>query len=354
MIPRSGHFSLIPARDRGRFSTKTVKRSWPTQCFTHSTTRRSTFGSIATTHLRQEAAQTRDCSPAKSVRKRYSLDEDTVIVVRKAEGFSLSSIAEELNRSKNSVSQRVDALCRYYPSVRKRRKAWTPAAQAEVDSIQRSIFDDGLSVAEVCRKTGRSDPYVRRRLDPYARTSLDPVRRHPVRRHPRPQNTDELEALVLAMKAEGYKYESIAHNLDIGVVKVQNVLAAHSHSRQRTPNKDLKRTLKQRVHHGWAAAEDSKLLEFYEQGQRAPEMARELNRSLLSTRNRLRELLISKGRLVPNGKLRYGRPNLEAAVNLREKYKLTWKQIAERFPEGSFRVWQWRYYDHKKRVSGKS
>ncbi|KXT02162.1 hypothetical protein AC578_5940 [Pseudocercospora eumusae] len=335
MIARCGHLSLILGRER-RSSTKTIKRSWPTQRSTNITTQRVSFGSTATPRLRQDAGQSQDFRPPKC-RKPYSLDEDTVIILRRTEGFPNSSIAEELNRSKPSISQRVKALSQYYPSLPKRGRGLAAADQAEVVSIQRSIFDDGLSITEVCQKIGRSYPYVRRRLD---------FRQ----RHPRQRRIAEIEALVLAMKAQGYKYESIAHKLDIEIVKVQNVLAAHTRSRQRTPEENLKRIPKLREHYGWPADEDSKLLMLYEQGQRAPEIARELNRHLINTRARLRGLLISKGRLVPNGKLRYGQGNLEQVVNLREESELTWKQIAERFPERSFRAWQWQYFAHKKRI----
>ncbi|EME86763.1 uncharacterized protein MYCFIDRAFT_172457 [Pseudocercospora fijiensis CIRAD86] len=323
MIARCGRLSLNPARDRGRFSTNAIKRFWTTQCSANSTFQRSSSESIATPQVRQGAAQSQDYSPAKNEKQRYSQDEDTIIILRKTEGSSTSSIAEELDRSKQSISQRIQTLSQYYPNLRKRGKGLTAAEQAEVHSIQRSIFDDGLSIAEVCQKIGRSGTYVRNRL-------------RWGQRRTRPGRTAELEALVLAMKARGYKYESIAHNLEIEIDKVQNILAASSRLRQHTPKEDPPKGIrKQRKHYGWTSNEESKLLALYEQGQTAPSIARELNRHPVRTRIRLREMLISRGHLVPNGKLRYFQSTLEEVVNLREKSKLTWKQIAERFPENT-------------------
>ncbi|KAF7187734.1 hypothetical protein HII31_11073 [Pseudocercospora fuligena] len=340
-MARWNRLSYISGRDRGRLSTNTINRFWPVQCSTNFTLQPPSSVSIATHQLRQGVAQDRDHRPAKSVWKRYSQDEDTIIVLRKTEGSTTTEIAEELDRSKDSVSQRIQTLTQYYPNLRKRRRGLTTADQAEVDFIQRSIFNDGLGVAEVCKRIGRSSRYVRRRL----RWGQVPTR---------PGRTAETEALVLGMKAQGYTYESIAHRLDIEIVKVQNILAARTRSRQRTPKEDSKGIPKQRRHHGWTANEESKLLASYEKGQRAPKIAHELNRHLINTRVRLRELLISKGQLVPNGKLRYGQATLEEVVKLREESRLTWKQIAERFPERSFRAWQWQYFAHKKRTKGKS
>lgn len=340
MLARSGRLSLIAGRDRGRLSTNTVNRFWPSQCATNLTLQLSSFKSIATHQLRQEITP-KSHRPAKDLWKRYSQDEDTTIVLRKTEGSSNEEIAEELNRSKESVSQRIQTLTQYYPNLRKRGRGLTTADQAEVDFIQRSISDDSLSVAEVCQRIGHSARYVRRRL-------------RWGQRRTRPGRTADTEALVLGMKAQGHTYESIAHNLDIDFVKVQNILAARTRSRQRTPKENLNGIPKQRQHNGWTADEDAKLLASYEQGQRAPKIALELNRHLINTRVRLRQLLISKGQLVPNGKLRYEQATLEEVVNLREQAKLTWKQIAERFPERSFRAWQWHYFAHKKRTKGKS